>query len=203
MLLLIQGRARVFRKYPFTIIIQDLKAETCITHNHQLKIDPGAKTTGLAIVQGHRVVWGAELTHRGSLIRNALTSRRQVRHSRRNRKTRYRQPRFLNRRKPKGWLAPSLMSRVHNILTWVRRLIRFCPIAGISQELVKFDTQKMLNLEISGAEYQQGPQPMVASVGNYIVFSSLFFVPKVVDTSYCYYQDSYRYVTILKRHFNC
>ncbi|NEO60949.1 MAG: HNH endonuclease [Moorea sp. SIO4G2] len=155
-LLLKQGRAKVFRRYPFTIILPDLEVENCTTHNHQLKIDPGAKTTGLAIRQNNTVIWGAEITHRGFQIRDALTSRRQLRRSRRNRKTRYRKPRFLNRKRPERWLAPSLMSRVHNILTWVKKLIRFCPIAGISQELVRFDTQKMENPEISGTEYQQG-----------------------------------------------
>ena len=150
------GRAKVLRRYPFTIIMKDLEVENCVTHDHQLKIDPGAKTTGFAIVQGDRVIWGAELTHRGFQIREALTSRRQLRRSRRSRKTRYRQPRFLNRKKPKGWLAPSLMSRIHNILTWINKLIKFCPVTGISQELVRFDTQKMLNPEISGIQYQQG-----------------------------------------------
>jgi 5-methylcytosine-specific restriction endonuclease McrA len=110
----------------------------------------------LAILQDNRVVWGAELTHRGFQIRDALTLRRQLRRSRRNRKTRYRKPRFLNRRKPEKWLPPSLMSRVHNILTWLKKLIGFCPITSISQELVRFDTQKMENPEISGTEYQQG-----------------------------------------------
>ncbi len=150
------GRAKVLRRYPFSIIIKDLEVENCSTHDHQLKIDPGAKTTGLAIIQGNRVIWGAELTHRGEHIREALASRRQLRRSRRNRKTRYRKPRFLNRTRPKGWLPPSLMSRVHNVLTWVKKLIKFCPVTGISQELVRFDTQKMLNPEISGIEYQQG-----------------------------------------------
>jgi hypothetical protein len=37
------GRAKVFRQYPFTIIMQDLEVENCVTHNHQLKIDPGSK----------------------------------------------------------------------------------------------------------------------------------------------------------------
>ena len=155
-LLLKQGRAKVLRRYPFTIILKDLEVENCTTHNHQLKIDPGTKTTGLAILQDNTVIWGAEITHRGFQIRDALTSRRQLRRSRRHRKTRYRKPRFLNRKRPEGWLAPSLMSRLHNILTWVKKLIRFCPIAGISQELVRFDTQKMENPEISGTEYQQG-----------------------------------------------
>ncbi|OLT58582.1 RNA-guided endonuclease IscB [Moorena bouillonii] len=155
-ILLKQGRAKVFRRYPFTIIMGDLEELECVTHNHQIKLDPGSQTTGLAIIQEKVVVWGAELTHRGLQIRDGLTSRRQLRRSRRNRKTRYRQPRFLNRKRPDGWLAPSLMSRVYNIITWVKKLTRFCPITGISQELVRFDTQKMENPEISGTEYQQG-----------------------------------------------
>ncbi|EGJ30647.1 hypothetical protein LYNGBM3L_47970 [Moorena producens 3L] len=154
-ILLSSGKAKVYRRYPFTIILTE-EIKQPITHNHQLKIDPGAKTSGLAIIQGKRVIWGAELTHRGFQIRDSLISRRQLRRSRRNRKTRYRKPRFLNRTRPEGWLAPSLMSRVQNILTWVERLSRLCPITGISQELVRFDTQKLQNPEISGIEYQQG-----------------------------------------------
>ena len=102
------------------------------------------------------VVWAAELRHRGQKIKSDLDSRRAVRRSRRNRKTRYRKPRFNNRKRPKGWLPPSLMSRVYNIQTWVERLRRYCPIAAISMELAKFDTQQMENPEINGIEYQQG-----------------------------------------------
>nr|WP_051017278.1 RNA-guided endonuclease IscB [Dactylococcopsis salina] len=154
--LLKAGRAKVFRRYPFTIIMQDLEVQNCVTHNHQLKIDPGSKTTGLAILQDNKVLWGAELTHRGSQIRDALTSRRQLRRTRRSRKTRYRKPRFNNRKRPEGWLPPSLQSRVENTMTWVNRLAKFCPITGISQELVKFDLPKLENPEISGIQYQQG-----------------------------------------------
>ncbi|MBO1067684.1 MAG: hypothetical protein HEQ36_24755 [Anabaena sp. 54] len=75
----------------------------------------------------------------GFAIRDALTSRSQLRRSRRARKTRYRQPRFLNRTHPEGWLAPSLQSRVENIETWVERLHKLAPIRAISQELVRFD----------------------------------------------------------------
>ncbi len=154
--LLSGGQAKVFRRYPFTIIMQELEVENCSLHPHRLKIDPGAKTTGIAILQGSRVVWAAELTHRGFQIRDSLTNRRQLRRGRRNRKTRYRKPRFLNRTRQGGWLAPSLQSRVENILTWVKKLIRYCPITEISTELVRFDTQAMQNPEISGVEYQQG-----------------------------------------------
>ena len=41
-------------------------------------------------------------------------------------------------------------------MTWVNRLRKLCPIVSISQELVRFDTQKLQNPEVSGIEYQQG-----------------------------------------------
>ena len=107
-------------------------------------------------MQGNQVIWGAELTHRGQQIKNDLESRRAIRRSRRNRKTRYRPARFQNRTRSKGWLPPTRSHRVTTIMTWVNRLIRFCPIGSIAQELVKFDTQAMENPEISGVGYQQG-----------------------------------------------
>jgi hypothetical protein len=150
------GKAAVFKRYPFTIVLKEPFLGP--TSEYRLKIDPGSKVTGIAIVSEYRkeVVFAANLKHRGSFIKDRLEQRRLVRRSRRKRQTRYRQPRFLNRAKPKGWLAPSLMSRVHNTETWVRRFIKFCPITQLSQELVRFDTQKMQNPEVSGVEYQQG-----------------------------------------------
>ena len=155
--LLTSGKAAVYRHYPFTIILRakvDKPAPTPL----RLKIDPGAKTTGLAIVNDTtgEVVWAAELTHRGQAIKRALEERRAVRRSRRQRKTRYRKPRYAHRCRPQGWLPPSLESRVANILTWVRQLQRLSPIAALSMELVKFDTQMMENPEIARVEYQQG-----------------------------------------------
>lgn len=153
--LLSQGKAAVYRRYPFTLILKYAVPSPSI-QPCQLKIDPGSKTTGLALVQGEKVVWGGELTHRGQQIKNDLESRRAIRRGRRNRKTRYRPPRFVNRTQRIGWLPPSLRSRVENILTWVNRLRRFVPITGVSQELVKFDMQLIQNPERSGIEYQQG-----------------------------------------------
>ncbi|MFP5269590.1 RNA-guided endonuclease IscB [Coleofasciculus sp.] len=156
-MLLSQGKAAVFRRYPFTVILKQEVLNPKI-EPLRVKIDPGAKTTGLALINDNtgEVVWVAELQHRGLQIRDALTSRRQLRRSRRNRKTRYRKPRFLNRTRPQGWLPPSLNSRVANILTWVKRLSSLSQITAISQELVRFDTQQMQDAEISGVGYQQG-----------------------------------------------
>lgn len=148
-------QAAVFRRYPFTIICH-VGVSTGEPSPLRLKIDPGSKTTGLAILDGPRVLWIAELTHRGQRIKDALESRRALRRNRRQRKPRYRQPRFLNRIRPEGWLPPSLESRVANVMTWVDRLARFSAITALSQELVRFDMQLIQNPEISGVEYQHG-----------------------------------------------
>ncbi|MFY7805156.1 MAG: RNA-guided endonuclease IscB [Limnoraphis robusta] len=153
--LLNQNKATVFLRYPFTIILKRTVEHPQI-EPVELKLDPGSKTTGIALVQGNKVIWGGELTHRGQAIKASLESRRSLRRCRRNRKTRYRQARFLNRKRSEGWLAPSLQHRVETTLTWVKRLMRFAPITAITQELVRFDLQKLENPEISGIEYQQG-----------------------------------------------
>lgn len=88
--------------------------------------------------------------------KDLLLHRRAVRRGRRNRNTRYPQARFLNRKRPDGWLAPSLRHRILTIETWVKRLQKFAPLDSIAQELVKFDTQAIQNPEISGIEYRAG-----------------------------------------------
>ena len=156
--LLAKGPAAVFRRYPFTIILQDRTVEQSVVHPHRLKLDPGSKVTGLVLLHQttSRVVFAAEIAHRGAQIRAALAARRAVRRSRRQRKTRYRPSRFDNRRRRAGWLPPSLESRMANDLTWVARLRRLSPVQAISTELVRFDLQRMEDPEIRGVEYQQG-----------------------------------------------
>ncbi len=152
--LLNAGKAAVFKRYPFTIILK----KECIANQSnelKLKIDPGSKTTGFAIIKENQAIWVAELNHRGSIIKKKLDSRRQSRRLRRS-KLRYRKPRFLNRKRLDGWLAPSVKHGVLTIMTWVKRLIKVCTIKSLAMELVRFDTQKLDNPEISGFEYQQG-----------------------------------------------
>src|SRR4028119_230800 len=156
--LLQKGRAKVFKCYPFTIALQDRTVEDSVTHPHRIKIDPGSKTTGIAVVQEEtgRVTNALEISHRGQQIKDSLESRKALRRGRRNRKTRYRKPRFLNRTRKAGWLPPSLESRITNIETWVRRIRKVCPVTALTQELVRFDLQQLQNLEVSGVEYQRG-----------------------------------------------
>jgi 5-methylcytosine-specific restriction endonuclease McrA len=155
--LLRNKKAAVFRRFPLTLILKELGSDFPVSPL-RLKIDPGAKQTGIALVnaQTGEVAFAAELKHRGFAISDALRSRRQLRLGRRARKTRYRKPRFLNRTRPQGWLAPSLQSRVDNIKTWVEKLRKVACIEAISLELVRFDLQLMRNSDLQGKEYQQG-----------------------------------------------
>lgn len=158
--MLSEGRAAVYRRFPFTIILKEALSEaepSPVT----LKVDPGSKTTGIVLVQDGKVIFAAELEHRGQQIKDALEKRRAIRRSRRNRKTRYRKPKFQycaekTSDRPAGWLAPSLKSRVDNLQTWFMRFFKLCDLTQISMELVRFDTQLMQDAEVSVVEYQQG-----------------------------------------------
>ncbi|MGI9296816.1 MAG: RNA-guided endonuclease IscB [Gammaproteobacteria bacterium] len=134
----------------------------------EIRLDPGSKTTGIAVVatyaRGDVVIWAGEIHHRGHQITSDLEKRAAARRNRRSRKW-YRRPKF--RYLPKGangysfgradgWLPPSLMSRVYNVETWAKRLMRWMPITSIAVETVRFDMQKLRNPEIAGVEYQHG-----------------------------------------------
>ncbi len=158
-LLLQRGRAVVHKRYPFTIRLKDRVGGE--TQPLRLSLDPGSKTTGLALLREtgddqRHVLCLFELVHRGFQIRKALEQRLAFRRRRRSTNLRYRAPRFDNRTRRDGWLPPSLQHRVDTVMAWVDRLCRLAPISAISQELVRFDLQKLEKPEISGVEYQQG-----------------------------------------------
>ncbi|NVZ11652.1 RRXRR domain-containing protein [Allochromatium humboldtianum] len=167
-LLLERGRAVVVRLAPFTIRLKDRIGGA--VQPLRLKLDPGSRTTGLALVRESETIdpdtgavervahvrWLGELTHRGHQIREALTARAAFRRRRRTANLRHRAPRFDNRTRPAGWLAPSLRHQVETTANWVARLRRLAPLSAIGLELVRFDMQAMQNPEISGVEYQQG-----------------------------------------------
>ena len=132
------------------------------TSRVQIRMDPGAKTTGIAITRNYPdgtrdALMTLEITHQGRTVSRQLTKHRQLRRNRHYRKTRYRQPQFNNRTRAPGWLPPSLRSRRQNTLTWVRRLAKLLPIQDILIETSIFDPQLLRNPEIKGTQYQQGP----------------------------------------------
>jgi 5-methylcytosine-specific restriction endonuclease McrA len=166
--LLAAGRARVHKLFPFVIRIVDRTVEQSALQPLRLSIDPGSKTTGMAISRIEEVTdadgvvepvmhigYLMELAHRGHAIKESLHARSAMRRRRRG-NLRYRAPRFDNRVRRAGWLPPSLQHRVDTTCAWVSRFRRFAPITHLAQELVRFDMQQMQNPEIAGIEYQQG-----------------------------------------------
>jgi RRXRR protein len=155
--LLTTGRAAVWRRQPFTIILKPAALDAAPTPL-RVKVDPGSRTTGGAVVQAAtgQVVGAAEVAHRGQAVLDRRAPRRAGRRSRRQRHTRDRPQRGANRRRPAGWRPPSLASRVANGTTWGARRRRRGPVGALSQALVKFATQRLPHPEIRGVAYQQG-----------------------------------------------
>jgi len=158
--LLKSGRARVHHLAPFVIRLVDRDVADSVVTGVEVAIDPGSKATGISVFRGTPVgragLVAIEVRHRGQMIHKKMQQRSGYRRGRRSRNLRYRVPRFNNRTRPKGWLAPSLRHRVDTTVSMVTRIRRWAPVIAIHQELVRFDMQKMENPEISGAEYQQG-----------------------------------------------
>ncbi|MFG1946151.1 RNA-guided endonuclease IscB [Nonomuraea sp. NPDC048826] len=159
--LLASGRAVVVRHTPFVIRLRDRAAADSVVQGVEAGIDPGSQHTGIAVFragEGIRTgLYGIRLDHRGGKIRDKLAARAAYRRGRRSRNLRYRAPRFLNRAKPKGWLAPSLRHRVDTTLSWVARLSRWAPVTAVHVEWVAFDTHTLsAGKPLEGVEYQQG-----------------------------------------------
>ena len=157
--ILIRKKLAVIHKvYPFTIRLRD---NSCVSNDraYTVKIDPGSKTTGVAIVDNtDKVVMLAEIEHRGHIIKKKLDQRRAARSSRRQRHTRYRPARFLNRTKPKGWIAPSVKSRADNVINFIKKYKKLININKVMIENVSFDLAQMsANTKLWGSSYQQGP----------------------------------------------
>ncbi|MFZ3497234.1 RNA-guided endonuclease IscB [Streptomyces sp. 5.8] len=159
--LLHQSRAVIARRTPFVIRLKDRTTDQSQVDGVELGIDPGSKHTGIAVFTAkdgeRRGLYAIELTHRGGTIRDKLSARAAYRRGRRTRNLRYRAPRFSNRTRPKGWLAPSLRHRVDTTMSWTTRLARWAPIRAVHVERVAFDTHAMSHGgPLEGAEYQHG-----------------------------------------------
>ena len=149
------GEAKVVRRTPFTIQLLYPTGET--KQAISLGVDAGTKRVGVSATTEKCVLFEAEVKLRTD-IQELLASRRMYRRSRRQRKTRYRKARFTNCKKPKGWVAPSIQNKINTHAKVIALMHRLMPVSKIIIELAQFDLQKMNNPDISGAEYQQGPQ---------------------------------------------
>lgn len=162
--LLARGRAVVHRVKPFTIRLRDRRVEDSVLQPVALKIDPGSRVTGMTLAriestpegEVHHALFLSEVCHRGDAVHDAKRRQANARRRRRTANLRHRAPRFLNRRRPRGWLPPSLLSRVGNVVTWTARSCRWAPVTRLEVERVRFDMQLIQNPEITGTEYQHG-----------------------------------------------
>lgn len=165
--LLKSGKAKVAQRTPFTIQLR--YGSSGYKQVISLGVDAGTKHIGLSATTEERVVYEAEVLLRTD-IQELLATRMEFRRARRNRKTRYRKPRFLNRRRKEGSLTPSIQNKVDTHLKVIRNVTRILPITKIIVEVAQFDTQLLKNLQINGTEYQQGEQMGFWNVREYVLF---------------------------------
>ena len=165
--LLKSGKAKVVKKCPFTI--QLLYDSTNHTQKVTFGVDSGSRHIGISATTKDKVLFEADVELRNDIV-DLLSTRRELRHSRRNRKIRYRKPRFDNRKRKDVWLAPSVQQKVDSHLTMIEKVRKILPISDIVAEVASFDIQKIKNPSISGAEYQQGEQLDFWNVREYVLF---------------------------------
>ena len=147
------GKAKVVQMEPF--VIQLVFNSSGYKQPMTLGVDAGYKNIGLSAISDKKELYKSMVQLRTD-IPKLLTERSMFRRTRRNRKTRYRKPRFNNRNIPKGWLAPSIQHKLDSYIRLVDTVKRLLPITKTIVEVASFDTQKMQNPEISGTEYQHG-----------------------------------------------
>ncbi|POB12196.1 RNA-guided endonuclease IscB [Sulfobacillus sp. hq2] len=165
--LLQQGKATVVQRTPFTIRLR--YGSSGYKQAVSLGVDAGTKHLGLSATTEKKVLFEADMMLRTD-IQALLSTRRAFRRARRHRKTRYRQPRFLNRKKPEGWLPPSVQNKVDAHVKVIQSVLSILPITHITVEVAQFDIQKIKNPDIAGIDYQQGEQMGFWNVREYVLF---------------------------------
>lgn len=167
--LLKNNKAKVISRCPFTI--QLLYESTNYTQPVSLGIDAGSKHIGVSATTESKVLYEADVELRNDIV-DLLSTRREARRSRRNRKTRYRKPRFDNRvsTKKKGWLAPSIKQKIQSHLTVVDKVNKILPVSKTTVEVASFDIQKIKNPDVKGTDYQQGEQLGFWNIREYVLF---------------------------------
>jgi len=164
--LLKDGLAKVVQRTPFTI--QLLYESEEYTQPITLGIDSGYQNIGVSVVTEKEEVFSAEVKLRTDIIK-LNSERRAYRRTRRNRKTWHRKLRFLNRKKDKGWLAPSIQHKIDSHIKLVDMVKRILPITKINVEVASFDIQKIKNPDIEGVNYQNGAQLGFWNVREYVL----------------------------------
>ena len=172
-LLLRNNKATLRKRTPFTI--QLCVGSSGYKQPITLGVDAGSKHIGLSACTAEREFYAEELTPRNDVV-ELMSTRREFRRARRNRKTRYRQPRFNNRvrSKHKGWLAPSVEVKIQEHVTAIKRVGRILPLSEIIIETAEFDMQRLQAMLAGkslpvGTDYQLGAQYDEYNVRQYVL----------------------------------
>lgn len=152
-LLLKDKKAKIVKYNPFTIQLNYATGET--RQACAIGIDTGSEHIGIAVTSEGRVFFKGETELRQDIHSN-IETRKALRRSRRNRKTRYRKARFLNRKRPSGWLPPSIQRRIDNTFRWIDAFMKLVPYPKLCIEVGKFDPAMIENPDITGEGYQHG-----------------------------------------------
>ena len=160
------GKAHVVSRVPF--VVQLDYGSTTYTQDVSLGIDAGSKHIGVSASSEKKELLAAQVELRSDIVK-LLSTRRELRQTRRNRKTRYRKVRFDNRKKKDGWLAPSVEQKIESHLKVIRLVHKLLPVTKTTIEVAQFDAQKIKNPDIKGDEYQQGEQMGFWNVREYVL----------------------------------
>lgn len=164
--LLRDGHAVVVMREPFTIRLT--YESTAFTQEVSLGVDAGSQHIGISATTPGKELFAAQVELRSD-IQKLLATRREQRRTRRNRKVRYRAPRFDNRRKKDNWLTPSICNKVDGHLKVIRMVHKILPVTKTAIEVAQFDAQKIKNDQIQGVEYQHGEKLGFWNVREYVL----------------------------------
>lgn len=172
-LLLKSGKAKVVRRTPFTIRL--IGTSKTYVQSVTLGVDAGSKHVGLSASTEKKELFAAELRPRNDVVK-LISGRREMRRSRRNRTTRYRQARFDNRvhAKHKGWLAPSVEVKIWNHIQGIKYVSKVLSLKTIRVETAEFDLQRLKAMEAGeplpvDKDYQLGEMYDEYNVRQYVL----------------------------------
>jgi len=127
--LLKSNKATIVKHNPFTIKLT-FECENQI-QSITLGVDTGYQHIGLSAKSEKAEYWSSEVVLRN--ISPLLTEKKMYRRGRRN-KLWYRKPRFLNRKRKKGWLPPSIDYRINSHIKIIEKVCSLLPITSIIVE---------------------------------------------------------------------
>lgn len=160
-LLLKQGKAKVKKREPFTIKLT--YETTSYTQDLTLGVDTGSGIIGTAVSKNNGdIVYMSEVIVRND-ITDKMTQRAKYRRNRRNRKTRYRKARWLNRANSvkNDRFNPTMQSKLHSHVKEIEYIKSILPITKLVFETGQFDTHLMKNPSLASPKvkhwgYQKG-----------------------------------------------